>query len=377
MTDRKPVNAALIGEPRSALNTPALVIERDVLERNIARMADFARDHGLALRPHAKTHKSLDIAKLQIGAGAAGICCAKLGEAEALTASGEIVSVLITSPVTSAPAISRLAALNKRIDDLRVVVDHPGNAAALAEAVGDGKPLSVLIDIDPGIHRTGVTDAEAAVRLAQRIAQQPALTYRGVQFYCGVQQHVEGFEARRTAIAERTGYLETVIAALADAGHPPAIVSGGGTGTHAIDAELGVLTELQAGSYVFMDRQYDVCELTENADNFETSLFVDTRIVSCNTPGMATLDAGFKSLSTDGDKPVVKGGAAPEDAAFFFMGDEHGALAAAGWQGELGAAVSLQVPHCDPTVNLYDYYHVVENGQLAALWPVTARGCNF
>ncbi|MEQ9663154.1 MAG: alanine racemase, partial [Parasphingopyxis sp.] len=140
MTDRKPVNAALIGEPRSALNTPALVIERDVLERNIARMADFARDHGLALRPHAKTHKSLDIAKLQIGAGAAGICCAKLGEAEALTASGEMVSVLITSPVTSAPAISRLAALNKRIDDLRVVVDHPGNAAALAEAVGDGKP---------------------------------------------------------------------------------------------------------------------------------------------------------------------------------------------------------------------------------------------
>lgn len=377
MTDRKPVNAALIGEPRSALNTPALVVEKDVLERNIARMAAFARDHGLALRPHAKTHKSLDIAKLQIGAGAAGICCAKLGEAEALTASGEIVSVLITSPVTSAPAIARLAALNERIEDLRVVVDHPGNAAALAEAVGDDKPLSVLIDIDPGIHRTGVTDAEAAVRLAQRIAQQPALTYRGVQFYCGVQQHVEGFDARRAAIAERTGYLEIVIAALADAGHPPAIVSGGGTGTHAIDAELGVLNELQAGSYVFMDRQYDICELAENADNFETSLFVDTRIVSCNTPGMATLDAGFKSLSTDGDKPVVKGGAAPADAAFFFMGDEHGALAAADWRGELGAAVWLQVPHCDPTVNLYDHYRVVENGRLAALWPVTARGCNF
>jgi D-serine deaminase-like pyridoxal phosphate-dependent protein len=197
-----------------------------------------------------------------------------------------------------------------------------------------------------------------------------------VQFYCGSQQHIESYADRRTAIAERTAYLRTVIAALTEAGFGPGIVTGSGTGTHRIDLELGVFTELQAGSYVFMDRQYLDCDLTgEAAAPFETSLAVDARVVSANHVALVTLDAGFKSLSTDGGKPSVLDGA-PVEAVFAFMGDEHGALVGPGIGEGLrpGDVVSLVVPHCDPTVNLYDHYHVVRDGTLVEIWPVSARG---
>ncbi len=375
MTDREN-HAALIGRQgsRHDLNTPALIIDKAALIRNIERMAEFGAEKGVSLRPHAKTHKSLDIARLQKEAGAVGICCAKLGEAEALTESGEIENVLITSPVVSPQAIKRLAALNGRMAGLMTVVDHPANVAALGRAVTDDTPLDVLIDIDPGIHRTGVASTEDAVALAREIAKHGSLRLRGVQFYCGMHQHIEDFEARRTAIIERTDYLRTVIAALGEAGFAPEIVSGGGTGTHDIDAELELFTELQVGSYVFMDSQYGACQLTASGENFEPALLVDCRIVSCNTPGIATVDAGFKALSTDGDLPKVVAGAAPESAGFVFMGDEHSGILASDFDFELAALVSLQIPHCDPTVNLYDAYHVVDGDTLVDIWPVTARG---
>lgn len=366
----------LIGQQgsRQALNTPALVLDRDALGRNIAAMAAFARKNGLALRPHAKTHKSVEIARLQIEAGAVGVCCAKLGEAETLAAGG-IGSILITSPVVTPQAIERLAALNPRMADLRVVVDHPDNADALAAAAkAAGKPLSVLIDVDPGIRRTGVASPDAAVALAQRIARNDALRFGGVQFYCGVQQHVASFEERRAAIEDRSAYLRTVLEALRGAGHVPEVVTGGGTGTHRIDAGIGVLNELQVGSYVFMDRQYGDCDLSgEGAAPFETALFVDARVISANHTSMATIDAGFKALSTDGGSPTIVEGA-PASAMFVFMGDEHGALIAPDHTFRLGDLVSLQVPHCDPTVNLYDAYHVVRDGTLIDVWPVAARG---
>ncbi len=296
----------LIGQQgsRRALNTPALVLERDALERNIAAMAAFARQHGLALRPHAKTHKSVEIAKLQLAAGAVGVCCAKIGEAEALAAGG-VEAILITSPVVTPQAITRLMALHARVGDLRVTADHPDNVDALAAAAKDApRPLPVLVDVDPGIRRTGVASPDAAVELAERIARAPSLRFAGVQFYCGVQQHIEKYDERRAAIAERTDYLRGVLERLRAAGLEPEVVTGGGTGTHHIDAELGVLTELQAGSYVFMDRQYNDCDLRgDGAAPFETALFVDARVVSANSPGMATLDAGFKALSTDGGSP--------------------------------------------------------------------------
>lgn len=372
------LHAHLIGQQgsRRDLNTPVLVVDVDALDANIETMAEFARSKGIALRPHAKTHKSVDIARRQIAAGAVGQCCAKLGEAEAL-ADGGMTGLLITSPVVPQPAVERLAALNARSQDLMVVVDHPDNARALAEAVAktDAAPLQAIIDIDPGIHRTGVASPEKAVELFEAISVLPQLHYRGVQFYCGRQQHIADFAERRAAIEQLTDYLGTVIDALNAAGGAPEIITGGGTGTHRIDAELGIFTELQAGSYIFMDAQYGACDLTEDGGApYQTALMIDTSVISANTDGMATVDAGYKAMATDADGPAIIDGA-PAETAYQFMGDEHGALVLPeGASLSLGDRVSLCVPHCDPTVNLYDSYHVVRDGTLEAIWPVSARG---
>lgn len=377
MNDQE-LHAHLIGQQgsRAALNTPVLVLDVDALDRNVAAMAKLAGDHGVALRPHAKTHKSIDIARRQIAAGAVGQCVAKIGEAEVL-ADGGVTGLLITSPVAAPAAITRLAALATRSAGLMATVDDVRTAVAIDCALtAAGTTLDVVIDIDPGIHRTGVASADAAVALANTIAALPALTYRGVQFYCGAQQHIEDYVGRRAAIEERTDYLRSVIDALTTAGHAPAIVTGGGTGTHRIDLDLGVFTELQTGSYVFMDRQYLDCDLTgDGTPPFETALSVDTRVVSANHAMLVTIDAGFKSLSTDGGIATVQRGA-PPGTGFAFMGDEHSALIGAGI-GDLlrpGDLVTLTVPHCDPTVNLYDFYHVVRGDTLVDLWPVSARG---
>jgi 3-hydroxy-D-aspartate aldolase len=380
MTDQD-LHAGLIGLPgsRRDLNTPVLVIDRPALERNILRMAQFAAGKGVKLRPHAKTHKSVDIAKLQIAAGAVGLCCAKIGEAEALADGGVSTGLLITSPVVSAPAIARLIALNARTIDLMAVVDNAANVAALGQAVSaGGKPLKVVIDLDPGIHRTGVASPEAAVALFQAIQAEPALIYAGLQCYCGMQQHIESFADRKTNLEDRGTYIRSVIDALTAAGGAPPIVSGSGTGSHRIDAELGIFSEFQVGSYVFMDGQYLACDIAgEGADQspYEASLLIDARVVSANTPGMVTIDAGFKALSTDAEPPKVFGGA-PEGSRYFFMGDEHGAILPppGDTPPSLAERVILGAPHCDPTVNLYDTYHVVEGDTLVALWPVSARG---
>ncbi|WP_283419892.1 DSD1 family PLP-dependent enzyme [Sphingopyxis sp. Geo48] len=378
MSDDLTLHAHLIGRQRSRadLNTPVLVLDRGALDRNIAAMAELAARHGVGLRPHAKTHKSVDIALRQIAAGALGVCCAKIGEAEVLC-DGGITGILITSPVAAPRATERLAALAARAVGLMAVVDHPAVARRIDAALATvGTTLDVIIDIDPGIARTGVASAEAAVALAEAIAGLPNLNGRGVQFYCGSQQHIENYAERRAAIVERTGYLKSVVAALTEAGFKPDIVTGSGTGTHRIDLDLGVFTELQAGSYVFMDKQYLDCDLTgDGSTPFETALGVDARVVSANHSGLVTIDAGFKSLSTDGGVAVVRRGA-PETAFFTFMGDEHAALIAPGIGEQLipGDPVTLTVPHCDPTVNLYDHYHVVEGDTLVAIWPVSARG---
>lgn len=344
--------------PRSDLPTPALVLDAAAMDRNIAAMAGFAAERGLALRPHAKTHKSAEIARRQIAAGAVGICCAKLGEAEALAAEG-VSDIHLTSPVVTPGGIARLTALAGRIK-LSVVVDHPDNARALA-----GCGATLFVDVDPGVHRTGVTSPAAAVEVA-RIAG----TIGGVQFYCGSEQHITLAADRRAVLAEKFDYLKTVLAALSDAGIKVPVVTGGGTGSFAIDAELGVLTELQVGSYIFLDREYRDCELPGPA--FEPSLFVDASVVSANVPGRVTIDAGLKAFAADAGVPVVWSGA---DAAYRFMGDEQGALIGDMLPG-LAERVTLIPPHCDPTVNLYDRYWIIENGEVAGSWAVTARGCS-
>lgn len=372
------LHAHLIGQQgsRAALNTPVLVLDRDQLDRNIAAMQALVSARGIVLRPHAKTHKSVDIARRQLAAGAVGLCCAKIGEAEVL-ADGGITGILITSPVAAPAAIERLVALARRSAGLMATVDHPAVVARIQHALAEaGAMLDVVIDVDPGIRRTGVASPGAAVELANAIAAADRMTLRGVQFYCGMQQHIADYAVRRASIVERTDYLASVIHALTEAGHPPAIVTGSGTGTHRIDLDLGLFTELQAGSYVFMDKQYLDCDLAgDGSVPFPPSLAVDARVVSANHAALVTIDAGFKSLSTDGGVAQVRRGAAA-DTAFAFMGDEHAALVAPGIGETLqpGDLVSLTVPHCDPTVNLYDHYHVVADDTLVAIWPVSARG---
>lgn len=361
---------------RRALNTPALVLDVEALDRNIAAMAAFAAAHGLKLRPHAKTHKSADIARRQIAAGALGVCCAKLGEAEALADEG-VEGVLITSPVVGEPAVERLIALAAKSPGLKAAADHPDAAAAIgAAAKAAGQRLALVVDLDPGIRRTGAASPEAAVALARQIAAHEALVFGGVQFYCGAEQHIAGYAERREAVVQRMARLTETIEALKAAGLPPPIVTGGGTGTHAIDAELGVFTELQVGSYIFMDSQYGECALREDAGApFETSLMVDARVISANHPMLVTIDAGFKAFATDAAPPPILAGA-PEGSAYRFMGDEHGALVPPRGVAPpaLGERITLAAPHCDPTVNLYEAYHVVRGDTLEAIWPVTARG---
>lgn len=373
MSDDLRLHGDLLGRQgsRRDLNTPVLVLDLDALDRNIARMAELAATRGVRLRPHAKTHKSLDIARRQVAAGAVGQCCAKLGEAEAL-AGGRIHGLHITSPVVSGPAIARLIALNAASERLSVVVDSPANVEELARAASPERPLGVFVDVDPGIHRTGVASAQAAADLARLILSRPSLRYEGVQMYCGREQHIEGFAERRAAIEERTAYLREVIAALDAAGAHPPVVTGSGTGTHRIDLELGVINELQVGSYVFMDDQYLACDLTgEGPSPYERSLFVESRVVSANAKGMVTVDAGFKAFATEGAPPR------PEavEAKYYFMGDEHGAIVGGGAENlTVGDMVLLTVPHCDPTVDLYESYHLVRGDTLVEIWPVTARG---
>jgi 3-hydroxy-D-aspartate aldolase len=357
---------------RRDLNTPALIVEVEALERNIAAMAAFAARAGLALRPHAKTHKSVEIARRQIAAGAVGVCCAKLGEAEAL-AGGGVENILITSPVVSPAGCERLAVLGRSSRGMMAVVDHPDAVAMLADC---GTPLTLIVDIDPGIHRTGVADGAAALDLARRIEDAPSLTFAGVQFYCGSQQHIEAFAARHEAIVERTDYLRRIIQELAGAGLPPRIVTGGGTGTHVIDAQLGVFNELQVGSYVFMDRQYNDCDLTgDGRGPFETALMVDARVISANHSFMATVDAGFKAFATEAGSPPILIGAAA-GSTYHFMGDEHGCVVPPSGEAppKLGEVVTFAAPHCDPTVNLYEAYHAVKGDTLVGVWPIEARG---
>jgi D-serine deaminase-like pyridoxal phosphate-dependent protein len=374
----RPLNEDLVGQEdgRRRLQTPALVIDLEVFERNIARMADFARARGIALRPHAKTHKSAEIARRQIAAGALGVCVAKLGEAEALADAG-IGSLLITSPVVTDAGIDRLIALNLRVNSLMATCDNPLVAERLAKAAqAKGKELTLLVDIDPGMSRTGIALGDKALALVELVASRWGLNYAGLQCYAGNLQHLESPNERRDGSLSVLRKLGEFRDLLTRRGLAPKILSGGGTGTFDIDPDANVLTELQVGSYIFMDRQYrDVWEKPGEAVPFETSLFVQTTVISANRDGLATTDAGFKSFATDAGTPQIASGA-PQGASYFFFGDEQGGVIYSSTESKLvpGDVISCVVPHCDPTVNLYDHYHAVRGDRLEAIWPVDSRG---
>jgi D-serine deaminase-like pyridoxal phosphate-dependent protein len=369
------LNEELIGVPggRPKIATPALVIDLDAMERNIAAMAAHSKKNNIALRPHAKTHKCSQIAKRQIAAGALGICCAKLGEAEALAAAG-IDSILITSPVVTDGGIARLIVLNSCIRELTVVCDNVAIAKKLAEAAS-GKPLRIFVDMDPGMSRTGIRPGEDAMALVKFVAESNALSFEGLQCYAGQAQHIEQPQDRREASLGVMKELAEFRDQITKGGHTPKILSGGGTGTFDIDPDAHALTELQVGSYVFMDRQYnDVWEKPGERPPFETSLFVQTTVISANRDNLATTDAGFKAFATDADKPVIAKGA-PAGASYFFFGDEQGGIVYGGEPKlKVGDVITCVVPHCDPTVNLYDRYHCVRGDTLEAIWQIEGRG---
>lgn len=374
------VNAALIGVPggRHLLDTPALLIDLPAMARNIERMAAFAKSRGVALRPHVKTHKSIEIARRQVAAGAVGVSCVTLGEAEVMV-DGGIRGVLITSPLVTPSKIARLVKLADRAvpGGVMVVVDDARNAEELAKAAtaaGLLHPLHVLVDFGAGYNRTGVNSEAQVLELAARIAAEPRLRLRGLQAYAGNLQHIAERAERASAAAGLRETVAGIVAAAARKGIKFEIVTGAGTGTHDLDAEPGAFTELQAGSYVFMDAEYSaVLGSGAEPSPFEISLFVQTAVVSTQAPGWVTVDGGTKCFATDSGMPRVARGT---DAAstYAFFGDEHGKLVPAGARPDLGARIEFVTPHCDPTVNLHDHFHVVEGGALVAIWPVDARG---
>jgi D-serine deaminase-like pyridoxal phosphate-dependent protein len=345
------------------------------LEENIARMAGFCEVENISLRPHAKSHKSIEICRRQIAAGAVGICCATLGEAEVMAAGG-IANILITSPVAGRAKIGRLLAVNTIIPDLIAVSDHPDNVAALnAAAAAVDETLKLLVDLDIGQKRTGVTSVEAAVDLARQIDTAPFLEFAGVQAYGGHLQHIPDYAARAAAAEEASTRLRDVVEALETAGLEPAIVTGAGTGTFEIETKRGLYNELQAGSYVFMDVEYaDEALWPDGGSLFDAGLFVQTTVISANRPGQATTDAGLKAFATDGPLPIIAQGG-PAGAAYKFTGDEFGCvILPSGEDLALGSVVECVAPHCDPTVNLYDHYHCVRGDTLMEIWPIDARG---
>jgi len=360
---------------KAELPTPALLVDLDMFEANLTKMAGHCKQAGCGFRPHAKTHKCPEIARRQISAGAKGICVATVPEAEAMVKAG-IPGVLLTSPIVEPGKIERmvkLAATGKRV---MLSVGHALEAERLADAARR-KPMTVdvLIDVDVGDHRTGVLPGEPALRLAELIGKSKSLRLRGLQAYSGSATHVVGFPARerasRAALAKALETRELLI----KAGFELEILSGGSTGTYNIDPGVG-LTELQVGSFIFMDVNYRVIGGKDgNAiySDFQPSLTVLTTVVNTNYSDHVSVDAGTKAFSSDSvDKPESKGWSG---LAYRRLGDEFGALTASdgGKLPRLGDRLEFIVPHCDPTVNLYDRIYAMRGDFVEAIWPIAAR----
>jgi D-serine deaminase-like pyridoxal phosphate-dependent protein len=358
---------------RFQVPTPALIVDLDAVERNIERMARRAAAAGLALRPHAKTHKSAAIGRRQIEAGAVGLCCAKLGEAEALAHAG-LRRLLLTSPVVGADGAARIAALAQVDTELQLVVDHGEQVKELAAAASAaGICLSLLIDIDVGLSRTGVGTPQAAVALAKCIAHSPSLRLTGVQGYGGHWQHITGALERRSAVESGMARLKAAVEALRACGHPVPLVTGGGTGTFSVDAAIRLLNEVQPGSYIFMDNEYRNALGNDVDGVFEHSLFVQAQVISVNAEQWVTVDAGLKAFATDGPAPQPAGNRFG-GLHYFYLGDEHGGLLRrfGGSQIALGERIEFIPPHCDPTVDRYDVMFFVRGNVVVQISGIEA-----
>jgi D-serine deaminase-like pyridoxal phosphate-dependent protein len=364
--------AAAIGMPLAEVDTPCLILELDAFERNLQRLPESLSGRTIRLRPHAKSHKCPAIALRQIALGASGVCCQKVSEAEALIAGG-VNDVLIANEVVGAPKLKLLAELAQRAT-VKVCADDASNVAALdAAARAAGVTLEVLVEIDVGAHRCGIAPGAPAVVLAQQIAACRNLRFAGLQAYQGAAQHVRKVAERREAIARAVEDVRTTTRLLNIAGIGCDYVTGAGTGSYMFEAMSSVYHELQAGSYIFMDADYARNEWTESGiPRFEHSLFVWTTVMSAPAPRRAIVDAGLKASSVDSGMPRV---ADYSDVEYLKASDEHGVLQLTGaTRFKVGDKLKLIPGHCDPTVNLYDWYVCIRGSRVEALWPITARG---
>ena len=359
------------------LDTPSLCVDLDALEANIATMQDTLTRNDIASRPHGKTHKSPTIARMQLDAGAIGICAAKVSEAEAMFQHG-IDAVLMTTTNVTATKIRR--AMNLRCTNPQFIqaTDSEQNARLLSEAaVSMGITADVVVDVDPGGHRTGITPGQPALALGQLIDQLPGLTLRGLLCYDGGSQHVKGFAARREQTLERLLGATDTFDLFNSSGLSTEIFSGGGTGSYNIDHETRGLTDVQVGSYVFMDAQYMDIGGADNDElyaDFVPSLTIMTTVLNDQYPGRCTTDAGAKACTINRPWPRVKG----ETGMSYTSGsDEFGTLR---YEEEpsrtykVGDKIELIVSHCDPVVNLYNNLYAVRGERVEAIWPIAARG---
>ncbi len=365
---------AEVGLPLQAVDTPALLLDLDTLERNIARLARAVTGASVRLRPHAKSHKCSIIALRQMASGAVGVCCQKVSEAEAMVYGG-VPDVLVSNQIVGAPKIGRLAALAKQAR-VAVCVDDASNVAALHEAAtAFGVRLSVLVEVNVGSDRCGVEPGGPALALAKQIAASPGLRFAGLQAYYGAAQHIRDYTKRKEAIEAAGEKIRRTVDLLRQHGLPCEVVSGAGTGTYEFEAASGIWNEVQAGSYIFMDADYlkNLKADGSPGGEFEPSLFVYTTVMSRPTKDRAVVDAGLKAVSVDSGMPWVTG---MQDVEYVRAADEHGKLTLhdPGRVLPLGTKLSLIPGHCDPTVNLYDWYVCYRNDRVEALWPITARG---
>ena len=360
---------ALPGMAEAEIETPCLILDLDALEANIARMQAMADAMGVRLRCHGKMHKSADVARLQIAAGAVGVCCQKVAEAEAFVRAG-IGDVLVTNEVRGPVKTDRLARLARQAR-IGVCIDDPAAVSELSvAAMAHGVTIDALVEIDCGAGRCGVARGAPAAAIASAIAAAPGLRFAGLQAYQGAAQHVADPVARGALIEAALGAVRETLDALKVAGLPCPTVTGAGTGSFAMEGGSGLYTELQCGSYAFMDADYARVAPVAG-EPFAHALFVLTGVMSRPAPGRAVCDAGLKVLSMDSGLPVVAG---CEGVSYARCSDEHGVLDDPEGRLAVGDRLRLIPGHCDPTCNLHDWYVALRGGRVEALWPVTARG---
>ena len=368
---------AQVGMRLEEVDTPALILDLDAFETNLKRLADAVAGAGnrVRVRAHAKTHKCPEIGKRQMAAGAVGVCCQKVSEAESMV-DGGIGDVLVSNEIVGARKLERLAALARRAR-IGVCVDHADNVRDLqAAARAAGATIETYIELEVGMRRCGVAPGAPALALAKAIAASPNLRFAGIHAYHGRAQHIRSMEERRAVITNAALIVKNTKTLLAGAGIPCPTVTGAGSGTFMFEVGLGAWDEIQPGSYIFMDWDYARNEWAPPMPRFEHALFVLATVMSRPDAKLAVVDAGLKSSSVDSGMPGVWD---RPGLAYTHASDEHGwvEVGAGAVAPGLGDKLLLVPGHCDPTVNLYDWYVCVRGGVVEDLWPITARGAVY